>query len=42
MEDPIYNKNLKNSVKDAIATVEEFKKTRKDLGHSASDVARSP
>ena len=42
MEDPIYKKNLKKSVKEAIATVEEFKKTRKDLGHSASDVAHSP
>jgi len=42
MEDPIYKKNLKKSVKEAIATVEEFQKTRKDLGHSYSDVARSP
>jgi len=42
MEDPIYKKNLKKSVKEAIATVEEFKKTRKDLGHSSSDVAHSP
>ena len=42
MEDPIYEKNLKKSVKEAIATVEEFKKTRKDLGHSYSDVAHSP
>jgi len=42
MEDPIYKKNLKKSVKEAIATVEEFKKTRKDLGHSATDVAHSP
>jgi len=42
MEDPIYEKNLKKSVKEAIATVEEFKKTRKDLGHSYADVACSP
>jgi len=42
MEDPIYKKNLKKSVKEAIATVEEFKKTRKDLGYSSSDVAHSP
>jgi len=42
MEDPIYKKNLKTSVRKSIAIVEEFKKTRKDLGHSASDVARSP
>ena len=42
MEDPIYKKNLKKSVREAIETVEEFKKTRKDLGHSYSDVARSP
>jgi len=42
MEDPIYKKNLKKSVREAIATVEEFKKTRKDLGHSYADVACSP
>ena len=42
MEDPIYEKDLKKSVKEAIAIVEEFKKTRKDLGHSYADVACSP
>ena len=42
MEDPTYKKNLKKSVREAISTVEEFKKTQKDLGHSTSDVALSP
>ena len=42
MEDPTYKKNLKKSVREAISTVEEFKKTQKDLGYSTSDVVLSP
>ena len=41
MEDPKYKKNMNKSVKEAIEFKNEFEKTRRNLGHSMQDVARS-
>ena len=41
LEDPKYKKNVNNSVKEALEFINKFEKTRKDLGHSQQDVARS-
>ena len=42
LADPNYEKSVDESVKKAIVFAKEFEKTRKDLGQSLSDVARSP
>jgi len=41
LEDPKYKKNVSKSVKEAMEFIDKFEKTRKDLGHSQQDVARS-
>merc|ERR1711978_565454 len=41
LEDPKYKKNVSKSVKEAMEFINKFEKTRKDLGHSQQDVARS-
>jgi len=41
LEDPKYKKNVNKSVKEALEFINKFEKTRKDLGHSQKDVARS-
>merc|ERR1719385_630664 len=41
LEDPKYKHNVSKSVKEAMEFINKFEKTRKDLGHSQQDVARS-